>query len=55
MVRHHEPISYDEKKFMHYMNKRNRRIMKTEPPSDLRISTTGIWRRDFHVWSFFDL
>jgi hypothetical protein len=42
LVRHHEPIAYDEKKFVHYMNKRDRRIMKAEPPCDLRISTTGI-------------
>jgi len=42
VVRHHEPIAYDEKKFMHYMNKRNRRIMEAEPRCDLRISTTGI-------------
>ena len=55
VFRHHEPTAYDEKNFMHYMNMRNRRIMKAEPPCDLRISTTGFWRRDFRVWSFFDL
>jgi hypothetical protein len=42
VVRHHEPIAYDEKNFTHYMNKRNMRIMKAEPRFDLRISTTGI-------------
>ena len=49
VFRHHEPTAYDEKNFMHYMNMRNRRIMKAEPPCDLRISTTGFWRRDFRV------
>jgi hypothetical protein len=42
VVRHHEPTVYDEEKFMHYMNKRNRRIMKAEPTCDL----TDIHRRD---------